>query len=31
VDAGEEKAAIVDDYELTDEEFEEAILYEAAA
>ncbi len=31
VDAGETRAAIVADYELTEEEFEEAILYEAAA
>jgi uncharacterized protein (DUF433 family) len=30
-DAGEAKAAIVADYELSDDEFEEAILYEAAA
>ncbi len=31
VDAGEDKASIIADYELSDEEFEEAILYEAAA
>lgn len=31
VDAGEERGAIIADYELTNEEFEEAILYEAAA
>ena len=31
VDAGEEKASIVADYELTEAEFDEAILYEAAA
>lgn len=31
VDAGEDKAAIIADYELTEAEFEEAILYEAAA
>jgi uncharacterized protein (DUF433 family) len=30
-DAGEDKAAIIEDYELGDDEFEEAILYEAAA
>lgn len=31
VDAGENKAAIVADYDLREEEFEEAIVYEAAA
>lgn len=31
VDAGEEKAAVIADYDLTEAEFEEAILYEAAA
>lgn len=31
VDAGETKSAILADYELTNDEFEEAILYEAAA
>jgi uncharacterized protein (DUF433 family) len=30
-DAGEEKTAIIADYELGEDEFEEAILYEAAA
>lgn len=31
VDAGEEKAAIIADYDLRNDEFEEAILYETAA
>jgi uncharacterized protein (DUF433 family) len=31
VDSGEDKAAILADYDLTEDEFEEAILYEAAA
>lgn len=31
IDAGEDRSAIIADYELTDAEFEEAILYEAAA
>jgi uncharacterized protein (DUF433 family) len=31
LNAGEEKAAIIDDYRLSEDEFEEAILYEEAA
>jgi uncharacterized protein (DUF433 family) len=31
LDSGEQKAAILADYDLTEDEFEEAILYEAAA